>query len=94
MPIHQPRAAAAQHTIVVPTTFAAAMPLAPSSASRFDSQANELNVVREPQNPMPRRVTRELVVPQLLTRNPSSNDPATLTANVPHGKTASHRRCT
>ena len=68
------------------------MDRAPVVASRWDSHANELNVVNEPQNPMPTSASTELPSLRDAANAPNIAEPATLTLYVPQGNNGVHRR--
>jgi hypothetical protein len=79
-------------THVVATTLSSAIRRAPDTARRWDSQANELKVVIDPQNPIPNKAKVESELIQRAAKIPKRAEPATFTTKVPHGNSGVHRR--
>jgi hypothetical protein len=93
----RPAAAATEPAASVPRALRTASLQAPSSRSRTVSKVKVENVVYAPQKPVP-RTTREVLEspwwkPRPVSR-PRTNDPLTLTTNVPQGNTPSLRSLT
>ena len=88
---------AANPATTLPTTFPVAARQWPCRASPTVSYPKVENVVSAPQNPVPASATTPAGSPPRAASpptTPSTNDPTTLTTNVPHGRTVPCRDCT